>query len=303
MIIVEIFAGLGNQMFQYALGRALALKNDVPLKLDIGSYTSTVANTRLDIRVYGLHHLNIQAPLASGAETAAFHKYVRPGWIGRFWRVTNRNLGAYYKKPYIVEPPSHYYQFDRRLLDHDFRRRNVYLRGYWQTERYFKDIRDLLVKEFTVKDPPSPKNLQILQCIQQTDAVSLHLRHGNNLDPQNPFGVLTESYYRNAIAELVKIVHRPTVFVFSDDPAWAAAAFKLDLPVVYVGNDENSDYEDLRLMSACKYHIIANSSFSWWGAWLSTWPGKVVYAPPGQSLKKKIPRRDLYPLEWKVLDL
>jgi hypothetical protein len=180
----------------------------------------------------------------------------------------------------------------------------AYLDGYWQSEKYFGDVADVIRKDFTVKRAPSAANAAWLDRIGATVSVSIHVRRGDyvtNADANKFHGTCGIDYYQRAVQMLSsRLGGRPEFFVFSDDPAWVRA--NLDLgshPHHYVtNNDAQTNYEDLRLMSSCRHHIIANSTFSWWGAWLNASPDKVVVAPRRWFRADEMDDRDLVPSGW-----
>lgn len=180
--------------------------------------------------------------------------------------------------------------------------RSVYLVGYWQSEKYFKNIEEILRSELTIKHNQGPDNQAMSCLINQTESVSLHIRRGDYVS--NPIsyqahGICSLDYYRAAVETLTKTVKQPHFFIFSDDIEWAQENLKLDHPLTNVSNNgEVQDYEDLRLISHCKHHIIANSSFSWWGAWLCSHSQKIVIAPKKWFNNPKLNTRDLIPNEW-----
>jgi hypothetical protein len=174
-----------------------------------------------------------------------------------------------------------------------------YLHGYWQSERYFAAHADTLRHDLRIVTPPSPENAEMARQIAAAPSVSLHVRRGDYLQ-SGAYAACSGDYYRAAlhlVAEAAGLT--PTIFVFSDDPAWARD--HLDLPfakVVVDFNGRDTDYEDLRLMSLCRHNVIANSSFSWWGAWLNRHPGKVVVAPKRWFADKHLQNPDLLPAGW-----
>jgi hypothetical protein len=137
------------------------------------------------------------------------------------------------------------------------------------------------------------------------NAVSLHVRRGDyvsNPDSSRVHGLCGADYHQAAVRRIAEVVPQPHLFVFSDDPQWAAGNLHLDHPATIVtGNDTRRDYEDLHLMSLCKHHIVANSSFSWWGAWLDTNPDKIVIAPERWFAHEQHDTRDLLPPTWQVI--
>lgn len=287
MVIVRLMGGLGNQMFQYAAGRAVAHRNRTQLKLDVSALERDAA------RSYRLHHFNIVASLATPDELARFTK--RDLW-GRISRRVEHYLLPPSRRSVFAERFDH---FDTDILR---LRGSVYLKGYWQSEKYFKDIEQIIRQEFTFRHPSDPENQRLARTIADTNSVSLHIRRGDYVS--NPrfsrkFGVCSPEYYHSAVAKVAERVNDLHLFVFSDAIDWARDNLGLQYPLTFVThNNTDDDYEDLRLMSQCKHHIIANSSFSWWGAWLCTNPGKIVLAPKRWFKESGRDTRDLIPESW-----
>lgn len=257
MIVTLIRNGLGNQLFQYAIGRCLAYKNNTVLKLE---------KPNSEDNPYRLGIFNIQENFATPEELELVkdetdedfnpEKHLR--------RIDTSNA----PRAYVPE-----------LLD-GINIDNVYLNGLWQREEYFKDIADILRNEFTLKNPLGKVSESWRQKILTADcATSLHVRRGDYLNPNKlNFGTLPVNYYFRCIEELKKVTPQFTVFVFSNDLEWAKENLKFDVPTEFVEGCEH-DYEELHLISLCKHNIIANSSFSWWGAWLNSNPDKKVFMP------------------------
>jgi len=179
------------------------------------------------------------------------------------------------------------YIFDEKIFN-QISCRDIYLDGYFQNENYFKDIKENLRKELTLKTKADNINEEISQRILNTNSVCLHLRrlHGFAANGAWVGGRLERNmnlpldYYYEAAKRIIKNVKDPYFFIFSDNPGWAQENLKLDYSKEFIGhNCRGKDYEDLRLMSLCKHHIIANSTFSWWGAWLAQNPDQLVLAP------------------------
>ena len=293
MVIVQLMGGLGNQLFQYALGRRIALAHHVPLKLDIfGFDTMSESDTP---RRYELHHFTIAAGLASQAEVALVTGANRLGLQGRLWRFLPARR-PYYKRAWVKQQG---FPFDPNILKVS---KNVYLSGWWTTEKYFKDIEPVIRQDFTLKYPLEGINAELAVRIQTCDSVSLHIRRGDYIS--NPIthqfhGVCSLEYYLTAIARLKEQIKAPHFFVFSDDIQWGKEHLRLEDPGTFVDhNGGEKNYEDLRLMSRCKHHIIANSTFSWWGAWLSTHPEKIVFAPKKWFRDPSVDARDVCPESW-----
>ena len=289
MVIVRLRGGLGNQLFQYAAGRRIALLGGAPLKLDLTAF-------ELSTRSYRLNHYNIVEEVASPAEIRRLSGVGHEGAVARVCRHLNNRLHIN-KRSVLRE---RHYRFDPRFLR---RLDNVYLDGYWQSEKYFKDIENTVREEFTLKQPPDGMNSAFLATVGHCESVSVHVRRGDyvaNPATNRVHGSCDPDYYRRAADCIAESVDKPHFFVFSDDPRWARSSLSFDGPVDYVDhNGEDTDYEDLRLMSRCKHHILANSTFSWWGAWLCHNPDKVVVAPRKWFNDPSLDTSDLIPPSWR----
>lgn len=275
MIIVKIYAGLGNQMPQYALGRHLAILNNTELKLDLTSF-ETYKRHR-----YSLDHFNIQANIATPKE------------INRL--KTNklmRKLG-FIKPSHIIEAE---HTFNEKILE---LRGDFYVEGYWATEKYFKEIKDVIRKDFTVKEELSGKNKEVADMIAGANSVSLHIRRGDYLDNPEVYKTFGMDYYDRAVQLIAQKIDNPHFFIFSDDMSWVKKNLILNFPTEYVDHNlANKNYEDMRLMSLCQHNIIANSSFSWWGAWLNNHTDKIVIAPQKFFNDAELSKNDIIPESW-----
>ena len=288
MVISQLMGGLGNQLFQYAAGRALSLRLDAPLKLDTSFFKNAPDRT------YELGRFNIQATVTTPSDDRG----------SRFW--SGRRTRRFAKAVRLVGLPfgmvtldDLQQSFDPRILSVFG---DVYLRGFWQSERYFESITDIIRQEFTFRSPPDAENQVVLDQIQSTEAVVLHVRRGDYVaDPvTNAYhGTCDLDYYRRAIGRLSLQVPNPHFFIFSDDPGWTRLNIRIEFPCTYVThNTGRQDFEDLRLMGHGKHFIIANSSFSWWGAWLSKNPNKQIIAPAKWFANPNLSGRDLVPDRW-----
>ena len=291
MIVTHLLGGLGNQLFQYAAGRRLAQVRGAELKLDVTGLDNPDSRT---VRHYELAPFNVMQSFPTEGDIT---KLTRPNsrLLPRlFHRITRK--GERLPMSYIKEP--HYY-FDPRILDLPD---GVYLDGYWQSERYFADTTELIRKEVTFRESPSGRNAELAREIAECQAVSLHVRRGDYVTNQvtnQVHGICDLDYYARAVAHIADKVNRPVFFLFSDDPAWVRENIRLDHPARIVDhNDPEHGYEDMRLMSLCRHHIIANSSFSWWGAWLNPLPDKIVVAPERWFNNYDADTRDLCPAGW-----
>lgn len=289
MVIVKIIGGLGNQLFQYAAGRRLANTCGAELKLDLSGF----ANYKL--HSYGLNHFSITAPAASPAEIEAVKGKARSGFLGK---ITGRFGSRGENNNYIKESES---KFDFSVLNHQG---DAYLEGYWQSDKYFKDAESIIRREYRLKEPLSKPSSDAQKIIEETDSVSIHIRRTDYLTDKKArqiYAVVGLEYYEAAVGRVAAAVPNPTFFVFSDDISWAKENLKFPYPMVFMDfNGPEMDYEDLHLMSRCKHHIIANSTFGWWGAWLSENPGKMVVAPE-RWMNQEPQDADRYPAGWITL--
>ena len=289
MVIVKLIGGLGNQMFQYAASRSISLSHDVPLKLDLSWFENVGNDTK---REYELKHLAIKEEFASGEEIKKIAKSWGPQNI--FRRFENRFLPLR-RRSYITQRGTGFDPEMRRLKD------NIYLDGFWSNENYFSDIREILMDEFQLRNPSDGVNKNMAEQLRTLNSVSIHVRRGDYV--ANPVtnqyhGLCSVQYYERAIYEITQSVKDPHFFLFSDDPQWVKDHIKISHPAVYVNhNPPAKGHEDLELMKTCKHQIIANSSFSWWAAWLNPNPGKIIYAPARWS--NKLPdNKDVIPAQW-----
>lgn len=288
MIISHIIGGLGNQMFQYAAGRALAIAHQQPLLLDIKDFADYPLHQGFELtRVFNA--------AISTASTAEIQNVL--GWQANKrikTRLTYPRWAILRNRHFIVEPHFNYWAGIQQLPS------SAYLFGYWQSERYFQDIANVIRTDFAFKQPFSEKNADLAQQISQVNAVSIHVRRGDYV--QNPaanavHGLCSLAYYQAAVFAMSQRVEQPCFFVFSDDIEWVKANLPLS-SCQYISHNQGIDsYNDMRLMSLCQHHIIANSSFSWWGAWLNPSPTKIVIAPKKWfAIDNNI--SDLLPQEW-----
>ncbi|RNC68869.1 MAG: alpha-1,2-fucosyltransferase [Desulfuromonadales bacterium] len=291
MVIVRLNGGIGNQMFQYAAARRIAHVNSAPLKLDLSWFQEKGPWTprHFELRVFALSceiaHSSEVRTLKSRRQNAVFRKL--PGFIKSRLFHTNQT--------HIIEKS---YAFDPAILS---LKGDVFLDGYWQSDKYFRDIETVLRADFAFREDMDDDNAKSANLIQASESVSIHIRRGDyvSLPAAQAFhGLCPIAYYQDAVHRIRSQVANPTFFVFSDDMVWVKEHLKLGERVHYVDhNGPNRGHDDMRLMSLCKHHVIANSSFSWWGAWLSVNPDKIVYAPQ-RWFNKDVKSRDNIPESW-----
>jgi len=287
-VITRLNGGLGNQLFQYAAGRSLAERLGVPLKVDLSEFETDL------LRRFELDKFTINAGIATPKELANI--VIKPSRFQRSYSRLAISLGLGFNRIAFKERKFRYDDTFEKI------RNPMYLNGYWQSEKYFKSAKDKLLSELCLVDKLGEASQRMLEEILPCSAISLHIRRGDYIS--NPsaalvHGVCSLDYYYSAIIHLTAHVENPYFFVFSDDPQWAKDNLKINYPVQFVeANGPDRGVEDMWLMKSCKHHIIANSSFSWWAAWLNDRQDKIVITPRIWFLDKKIDTKDLVPEQW-----
>jgi hypothetical protein len=260
-IIARIEGGLGNQMFIYAAARALALRTGAALRLDTGNgYRQDAYGRR-----YELDAFRIAAAPADPAEVARY----APGGRSFYW-LRKLNRGLPFALRTVIEERA---LFEPRLLA--WRPRGtVYLVGYWQREAYFREQADTIRRELTPRAEPGPDDAALAERLRATASVAVHVRRREYAHPLPP------AYYAAAVRRLQARVADAQFHIFGDDLDWARRELHLPGAVTWATRPgAGGAARDLWLMSQCRHAIIANSSFSWWGAWLNPAPGRTVIAP------------------------
>ena len=270
MVVTKLIGGLGNQMFQYAAGRSLALRQNSDFFIDRKSFDS------YKLHEYGLHNFDL---VANDYKSKYFNL------------ISKRNLEAYVEKTFT---------FDRGVLE---LKDPVFLDGYWQSEKYFNDYSVQIRNDFIIKTKPNSYNQAIAENVKKSTSVSIHVRRGDyvsNPDANRFHGTCSLDYYKKSIEYICDVVKKPVeFFIFSDDTEWAKENLNIQgLKHHFVSNSASTNYEDLRLMALCKHNIVANSTFSWWGAWLNSFEGKEVVAPSRWFADDTLSDRDLIPTSW-----
>lgn len=293
MKIVRIFGGLGNQMFQYSL--AMAFKNSLDNE-DVYVDTSCMNGYPFH-NGYELQRIfNVSIKQASISDLIKV-AYPLPHY--RLWQLGRHVLPK--RKTIVTENP------DMRFMEGLTERRDSFLaEGYWQTEKYFSKIREIILDTFKFPQfERGTKNEYVANRISDCESVSLHIRRGDYLKIADTGGICTIEYYSKSINILLEKVKPQLLVIFSDDPAWCKNNLLNvvhNIPVIYVDwNKGTSSFKDMQLMSLCSHNIIANSSFSWWGGWLNQNPNKIVIAPSrwmncqGWS--------DIIPEDWTIIKI
>jgi hypothetical protein len=290
MIITRLKGGLGNQLFQYATGRALALRNNDIVKLDITGYSEH--NGVDTMRQYNLAAFNIQENIATREE---IRKLKYPfGIISKGMRFFRAKI----LREFTIS-------FNQKIFD---LKGDAYIDGFFHSERFFLDKEKTIRDDLRLKVSLTPAAQKISDQInQEKKSVSLHVRRGDYVQDPNTnkyHGTCSPEYYAESLKYLSsKLGDDIHVFVFSDDIGWVEQNMPIPFKKTYVSSvdqkkPEIKDYEELVLMSFCKHNIAANSSFSWWGAWLNANPQKIVITPKRWALKGDEHYRDMIPSTW-----
>lgn len=282
MIISHILGGMGNQMFQYAAGRCLAYLNKTRLKLDARGFDE------YKLRDFDLLSMHIDSHFASENE-------IRNLLPSHNFEKALQYLSPKSKRTYYREK---YFHFDNDIFNYGS---HLYIKGYFQSEKYFLPIKDLIQKEFIFKDEFIRGVRDLSNQIRSANSVSVHIRRGDmKTDPvmAQRHGIMPSSYYQKAIELIRSKIANPHFYFFSDDIHWAKENFGNAGTTFVSGEISKTHFEDLHLMSQCGHNIIANSSFSWWGAWLNKNPGKIVIAPNKWFNSGPQDTQDLIPSNW-----
>ena len=276
-VVVQIGGGLGNQLFQYAMGRRLALVNRVPLVLD------AVSGFPRDFykRRFVLDRFNIQCEYLDPGKS-----YVtRVGRLRRRWHRWLNHGRPLTRRGYVQERDAKV--FEAGLLTLPVTRR-IYFDGFWQHEEYFRDVAGQIHQDLQLRVAHDPVNGELGRRIGSVEAVCVHVRRLHGVPNTTQAAPRAESdhlhvapdYYQRALDYVLQRVRQPRVFVFADYPDWARENLRAPVPLEFVThNGPDKDYEDFWLMTQCRHFVIANSTFSWWAAWLGEHAGKVVVAP------------------------
>jgi hypothetical protein len=292
MNVVRITSGLGNQLFQYAFYRALK-ENDPTTKMDVSEFS------------HRKHHYGYELEKTFHIEPNYTTKKESDSLVDvskDFLSVLRRNLLKQKRNcsGYLIEEKTLGTRFHPQLLN----KKNTYFQGFWQTEKYLLPIAKELRKELTFKQEMDKENLEIATLITSCHSVSLHIRRGDYLKKRRfdtVGSVCTEKYYAQSIQYITNQLEQPRFFVFSDDIHWVKKHLNIKQATYVDVNTGKNSFKDMQLMSLCQHNIIANSSFSWWGAWLNAHPDKIVIAPAIWFRGTDMP--DIIPTNWIKMDV
>lgn len=275
IVIVRIWEGLGNQLFQYAYARVLK-ENGLDVRLDLNKCYDDffTKDPRHDMRQCGIQNFNISLPEINVEEYGKYQFIKRDNAVNKaVYNVARHGLWKYKFYEESVDQKGHVPPYSARMANV---RGNCYIKGWFQDERYFKPIRNKLLAELTPK-----KKIQISKELRRAlsyeKSVSLHVRRGDYVKTN---AVLDIKYYKKAIVRMQRLYKEPLFLIFSDDLDWVKKNLDIGNDCIYVNeNKKLHDYEEVIIMSKCKSNIIANSTFSWWGAWLNRDPEKIIIEP------------------------
>lgn len=291
-LILRQYSGMGNQLFQYAAGLYYSKRYGAPMKV-VRDHPKRLQSYGYP-RPFMLSHFSITSPVR---DLTLFERLIFSP------RANLSALRQAFGIQIFFEPLDQRFTFLEAVPLHQ-RTRVLYLYGLWQTFRMVEEVADQVRSELTVRKPPRVKDLLVLERIQRSKyPISLHVRRGDYTLAAEGQIALPMDYYVRAISIFKERFDNPTFFVFSDDPVFVRKNLLFDADAVFVDhNDSLTAHEDLRLMAACHHHIIANSTFSWWGAWLNPRSDKIVVAPKHWRLTANSYFPELLPPSWILLD-
>jgi hypothetical protein len=268
MIIVKLMGGLGNQMFQYAFGKVLETNLKQKVLYDKSWFYLDFAKANMTPRNFELATFSLSLNYID--PTGLFFRNKQHSWLTILKQRLKRKIvcNKIYEKSFSLE------QLKTKS--------NLYLEGYWQNPQYFERIKENILKDFSFPELKNPEDADLHDQISTSKSVAVHIRRGdyiNNPTTNQHHGICSFEYYKKAAELIVSKLPNAKFFLFTDDPEFVKNNFGFISNATVVSNSTRSDIDELNLMHLCKHFIIANSSFSWWGAWLSQNPEKIVIAP------------------------
>lgn len=286
MTVVKACGGLGNQMFQYATARAYSLRNSARIVFDLSLFRNDKSRD-FELGMLRINNLVTRHERTRPCQEIDFH-LLR---VAKRFRLLCKLLKWYVEYQMFYDPAL----LERRNLKVIF--------GYFQSEKYFLHIRQTLLDEFRPREDSSRYISEYRnKIVESSSSVSLHVRRGDLLDEENfkVHGICSSEYYQSALELLEQKIGEFTLFVFSDDYKWCEENIRYLDKVLVDSSRSCSGIEDIYLMSICSHNIIANSTFSWWGAWLNQSAAKIVIAPKKwfADADRESEATDLVPSDW-----
>jgi hypothetical protein len=281
MVIVRLRGGLGNQLFQFAAAYSLARHHNAELKSDLYTYT------KHPLRKYELHHFNVQLPEATREEV---HQFTGSNVIDRY---LNKKSNYFYCPKVFAQPHYHFYEDFFSLPD------PIYLSGYWQSEKYFVNVADKIKEAITGSIKLDTRNEELISTIRSCNSVAVHIRR-TDYKPGSFFQPMPFDYYQRALKFIGERISSPRYFIFSDDIVWSRRQLSYLKDATFIDHNKGDDsFKDLLVMSACRNQVIANSTFSWWAAWLNDFANKTVVAPQTWFSNKWVDKKEpVYPVRY-----
>ncbi|MFN3403734.1 MAG: alpha-1,2-fucosyltransferase [Cytophagaceae bacterium] len=295
MIVIKLKGGLGNQMFQYAFAKSLSEKYSVPFYLDHTFLEDKSFKKDFTFRDFELDVFNITN---RRAESDQLKYFLKPS---QFFPKLLFKLRKKIYGPLYVHEPAYKYNSDLMIV-----KDRIYFEGYFQSYKYFQQYQEAIRKDFTFQTSLIKEVNPLVEKIKSSVSVSVHFRRGdmaNNKVINNVHGICDLEYYEKAIQYIRANVNNPVFYFFSDEPEWIEKNFPLgDLQYhVIKGNSSNKSFLDMYLMSCCDHNVIANSTFSWWAAWLNDNKNKQVVAPKNWLKAVDFDLKDIYPSDWCII--
>jgi hypothetical protein len=291
-VIVSLYGGLGNQLFQYALGRSLAIKSNASLTLDTAWFDIVDSLEDTTLRKYELKSFGVDCEIQAIGLPWQKNNFLKKLFNRFSWlsKIFSNNFFIYNEKSAF---------FDYDLLNQTG---PLWLNGYWQSYKYFDSIGEVIKKEIGTIRFLSASSQKVFNDVVNSESICVHVRRGDyvsNAKANKVHGLCSVEYYKKAIKLVTKNLDNPVIYIFSDDPNWVRVNLKFPYKTIVVDANGTEDAcQDLWLMSSCKHFVIANSSLSWWGAWLSSSEDKVVVAPKKWFADKRHDTSDLIPPDW-----
>ncbi len=285
-VIVKLQGGMGNQLFQYATGKSLSLRLGVKLILDLNWYLDKKnSNCKFKLDSFNIEDSIWTLPIKS------------PRIILKILYKFSEKFSILGLTLPVMKDID--FKFNYNVLT---TQESAFLDGYWQNESYFKEYRNELMNIFNLKGEIDRSNFELLKKIQNSNSICIHIRRGDYLtDPSAAKinGICSKDYYYKALNILSKKIDSPKCYIFSDEPQWAKANLVLDCESIFIDcNTADQPELDFQLMKSCKYFIIANSTFSWWAAWLCNYKDKQVIAPKVWFLNQTLNQNMHLPESW-----
>ncbi len=275
MIVTRIWGGLGNQLFQYAFGYAIAKDNGEELRLDTSFYNKKLSS-RLTVRTLDMFQLPlINKTTVNPVEISQFIPLLQKPSVNYLIRRILPKTIRIGRLTYVKEDKLQYLPEVITVKN-----KYVYYDGYWHSDRYFSKYREDLIAQFVYNNESIESAYSLLQnATNEIETVAVHIRRGDYITQKNP-NAMGPDYYREAIKIAQSLIKRSVFCFFSDDPVWVKENFG-DIPQSVIVNNPRilNDIEEFQLMARCRHQIISNSSYSWWAAWLNDNPNKIVIVP------------------------